>query len=78
MTARDPDTIHVSIAKQAIPQYTVGHSKRVKTIENNLYNQYNNKLHLIGNSYNGVGVADTVANGLAIGRKVAEQLYPKQ
>lgn len=77
MTNRDPDVVQVSVAKQAIPQYTVGHSQRVSEIENNLHREFNKKLLIVGNSFKGVGVADTVSQGLSVGRSVAKELYPE-
>lgn len=56
---KDPDSYHVSILKDCLPQYVVGHYENVKQISS--YIKDNRlPLSLIGSSYNGVGVNDVL------------------
>ena len=48
-----PDAFHVSIAREAIPQYKVGHQARLKTIQQEL-NQLSPHITLLVSSYHGV------------------------
>ncbi|KAK9754861.1 Flavin containing amine oxidoreductase [Popillia japonica] len=54
-----PDNFKVSILRQCIPQYTVGHSKKISLIENYLSDN-GLALSLCGASYYGVGVNDVI------------------
>jgi oxygen-dependent protoporphyrinogen oxidase len=55
-----PDVVTVKLATQAIPQYTMGHSKRVAEITRGLQ-LLSPRLRLLGNSYSGVAVNDCIA-----------------
>ncbi|KAJ6171342.1 hypothetical protein N7470_000409 [Penicillium chermesinum] len=48
----------------AIPQYTVGHLKNTFALSARVMRDFNRKLTLAGNWYNGVGVNDCVRQGL--------------
>lgn len=65
----NPDFTSVKICENAIPQYTVGHSKRVDQIEQILSREFPH-LHIAGSSYNGVSVVDCIASGKAAARKI--------
>ncbi|GJQ82916.1 Ppox [Trypoxylus dichotomus] len=54
-----PDNYKVNILYRCIPQYTVGHSKRINLIEDYLKSN-NLALSLCGASYYGVGVNDVI------------------
>ncbi|KAI4459165.1 protoporphyrinogen oxidase [Holotrichia oblita] len=54
-----PDNFKVSILNQCIPQYTVGHSKKIGLIEDYLRDN-DLPLSLCGASYYGVGVNDVI------------------
>lgn len=57
--SNEPVDFKVNILRNCIPQYTVGHNKRVKDIEN--YIKTNNlPIVLCGSSYYGVGVNDVI------------------
>lgn len=56
---------------RAMPQYTVGHARRVQQIETALDGLPG--LHLAGNSYSGVGLAPTIARSQTIAQKIAQQ-----
>ncbi|KAI9099396.1 hypothetical protein DFS34DRAFT_703439 [Phlyctochytrium arcticum] len=50
----------VSFHRQCIPQYTVGHSERLKTIHEGLTRDGQSRVSVIGASYLGVGINDCV------------------
>ncbi|MCL4145814.1 UNVERIFIED_CONTAM: hypothetical protein GTU68_000044, partial [Idotea baltica] len=58
-TSVEPTDFKVSILKDCIPQYTVGHFERVSNIKKLLAGT---PLHVAGNSYEGVGVNDVIYN----------------
>jgi protoporphyrinogen/coproporphyrinogen III oxidase len=53
-----PDTLAIHYAKNAIPQYHVGHAQRVEEIER----QFPHNITLLGNSFRGVAINDCIAN----------------
>jgi len=55
--------------EKAIPQYNIGHGKRLERIENALYEFKG--LHLLGNYLKGVSIADCVMNGVNLAKKIA-------
>lgn len=55
-----PDVFHVHLAKNAVPQYRVGHMILVKQIED--YLKRFSKITLLGSSFYGVSVNDCIAN----------------
>jgi oxygen-dependent protoporphyrinogen oxidase len=58
---RIPDTYYVHRALQAIPQYKVGHTEKVRKIEEMIRMQ-GLPLSLLGSAFNGVSVNDCIAN----------------
>lgn len=57
--SEDPCTHHVSVLKDCIPQYVVGHYERVHKIRNYI-SEHKLPLSLAGSSYDGVGVNDVI------------------
>jgi oxygen-dependent protoporphyrinogen oxidase len=55
----EPEFIRVFRHPQAIPQYTVGHGKRLEVLEGLL--KAHQGLILTGNSYRGIGLNDCAA-----------------
>ncbi|RHZ57924.1 oxygen-dependent protoporphyrinogen oxidase [Aspergillus thermomutatus] len=55
-----PIEVAVKLQHQAIPQYTVGHLSRMRDLSQTVRQDFNNRLTLAGNWYNGVGVTDCV------------------
>jgi len=70
-----PSDIVVNIGKACIPQYNVGHKERVNGIELDIEKFFNGKVSVIGNSFNGVGVADTISHAMRVGEKTSESLF---
>lgn len=54
----EPAAISVNLQADCIPQYTVGHEDRVKSIHQKILTNYAGKLRVAGNWYRGVGVND--------------------
>lgn len=56
-----PKAILVSCAKNAIPQYKVGHKQKVKDFEHTIQQAFKGKLTILGNAWNGVSLNDCIA-----------------
>ena len=56
----EPQAVRVSLQKDCIPQYTVGHTKRMMEAHAILERIFNGKLVVAGNSFTGVGLNDCV------------------
>jgi oxygen-dependent protoporphyrinogen oxidase len=56
-----PEIVHLSVAKQAIPQYNVGHHEWLKGIEDRMKVASNSRITLLGSSWYGVAVNDCIA-----------------
>jgi len=54
----EPVATHISTQKDCIPQYTVGHTQRLKDAHHALLRNFGGRLKVAGNSYTGVGVND--------------------
>jgi oxygen-dependent protoporphyrinogen oxidase len=55
-----PDVIHSTIAKNAIPQYYVGHEERLRSIQKELFS-LSPHFSYIGNSFFGVSINDCIS-----------------
>uniref|UniRef100_A0A1B6ID66 Protoporphyrinogen oxidase n=1 Tax=Homalodisca liturata TaxID=320908 RepID=A0A1B6ID66_9HEMI len=66
---QQPDFTHVSILKNCIPQYTLGHHDRVKRVMSYI-KDHELPLSLIGASYHGVGINDVIFSA----KNVVDQL----
>ncbi|KAK6582328.1 hypothetical protein PZA11_004736 [Diplocarpon coronariae] len=66
-----PAAVRVSLQKDCIPQYTVGHDQRMSVAHHDLMRAFKGKLAVAGNSYSGVGLNDCVraARQLVLGMK---------
>jgi len=71
-----PDFAVVSRWKEAMPQYTVGHKQRLKTIENHMKTELPG-VFLAGASYGGVGMPDCIDMGEAAVKRVLDYLKEK-
>lgn len=67
-----PSFVRIFRHQQAIPQYTVGHGKRLATLDE--YLQQHPGLVLTGNSYRGIGLNDCVAAAQRASDEVLAQL----
>jgi oxygen-dependent protoporphyrinogen oxidase len=64
----DPEMVRVYRWDKAIPQYILGHVKKLDAIDERLKNHPG--LFLAGNAYRGIGINDCVENGY----KVADEI----
>ena len=69
-----PDVTAFHGGDNCIPQYTVGHRDRVADARAQLAAGMGGHVHLLGNSYDGVGIADVVAQSQALAERVAADL----
>lgn len=69
-----PDVTSVNKALNAIPQYTVGHADRVKAVMDGCDKALFGRLHVIGNSFQGIGLSDCIDLAVTTGRSVAQQV----
>ncbi|KAE8449369.1 hypothetical protein EG329_008270 [Mollisiaceae sp. DMI_Dod_QoI] len=69
-----PTLVRVSLQKDCIPQYTVGHHSRMESGHEELKDVFKGKLAVAGNSYTGVGLNDCVraARDVVMGVKKSE------
>lgn len=58
--SEEPAKVIVSLQRECIPQYTVGHGERMKRANSELMSSFGGRLAVAGNSYTGVGVNDCV------------------
>ncbi len=66
-----PDFVRIYRHEMAIPQYTVGHTERLRTIDGILARHKN--LHLTGNAYRGISVNDCIENSAKLAEKIIEE-----
>ena len=72
--AEKPRAIRVSLQRDCIPQYPVGHQKNMEDASRQLKRMFQGRLRVAGNSYTGVGLNDCVraakdvAEGLVLER----------
>ncbi|KAJ3074726.1 oxygen-dependent protoporphyrinogen oxidase [Podochytrium sp. JEL0797] len=71
---REPDSFTVSLHKECITQYKVGHSERMKGMHTGLRDEFGGRLAVCGMSYLGVGVNDCVLSA----RKVVERVVASE
>ena len=69
----DPEFSVVTRWKNSMPQYTVGHKKRVELLKRNMAKELPG-VFLAGSSYEGIGLSDCVDQGEAAVEKVIEFL----
>jgi len=62
---KPPDAAHVAIARGAVPQYHLGHDKKVLAIEQRLARRFP-RLRILGSSFHGVSVNACIANALNV------------
>lgn len=71
----DPDIQEVTLLKNAIPQYKVGHQQLLEKINNSMTeSMLSEKLFLTGNTLDGIGVNDTIFNA----RKLVQNVLVKK
>lgn len=63
-----PDALHISILKNAIPQYFVGHEKSVESIEKEI-EKVSPRLTLLGSGFYGVSINECIERALLTSKK---------
>ena len=64
----EPIAWQVSLQKNCIPQYTVGHEQRLRQAHNNLWREYRGRVRVAGNWMSGVGVNDCIRSGYDVAK----------
>ena len=67
-----PDFVKIYRHEKAIPQYNIGHDRKLNAVDEMLL-KYEN-LYLTGNAYRGIGVNDCIENSY----KLAETIIRKE
>jgi len=68
----DPEMVRVYRWNQAIPQYLLGHSELLHTIDEKL-KKYPG-LYFTGNAYRGIGINDCIENGYRLAEDIASKI----
>jgi len=61
-----PDFVDAVVCRNAIPQYRVGHQKKVEQIEKSLHQELGENFHITGTSFSGAGINDSIVNAIRI------------
>lgn len=69
----EPEAWKIGLHKDCIPQYTVGHSKRMKDASLELEAAFKGKLRVAGSSYEGVGLNDCVRSARDVVMRLKEE-----
>ncbi|MEM7008215.1 MAG: protoporphyrinogen oxidase [Thermodesulfobacteriota bacterium] len=69
----DPDFTMIERYPDAMPQYHIGHVKKVEQIKQRVTNLKG--LEIAGNAYNGVGIPDTIHSGELAAESIIDQLF---
>jgi oxygen-dependent protoporphyrinogen oxidase len=56
-----PTASHVNLAKDCIPQYTLGYEDRLRDFARGISAEFKGRLRVVGNQFNGVGVNDCIS-----------------
>lgn len=67
-----PDFARVYTHKKGIPQYSLGHEKRLDAIDENI-NKFKG-LYITGNAYRGIGVNDCIENSHKLAEKIVKKI----
>lgn len=65
-----PTEVVVNLARRAIPQYTLGHHSRVAAVTAGSEALFGGRMRVIGNSFRGVGIADSLSNAVEAAEQV--------
>lgn len=73
----DPIFTTVTRWKESMPQYTIGHEKRMQTMREHLYKEFP-YVKLVGSSYEGISVPDCVSQGKQAAEELLNDLFQMQ
>jgi len=68
----EPEAWKVGLHKNCIPQYTVGHSRRMKDASGELEEAFKGRVRVAGNSYEGVGLNDCIRSARDVVMRLKE------
>lgn len=74
----EPTATCFSSQRDCIPQYTVGHSQRLKDAHRALLQGYQGRLKVAGNSYTGVGVNDCLKAALEVAQSALSREWSQK
>ncbi|KAJ3299484.1 hypothetical protein HK104_008756 [Borealophlyctis nickersoniae] len=69
-----PIGARVTVNRQCIPQYTVGHSERLQALRDEITEQYPNLLSVTGASYSGVSVNQCIHEAQKLSQRLSHHL----
>ena len=69
----EPRAVLVTLQKDCIPQYMVGHCDRMSQLHQDLVKEYNGRWRVAGSSYCGVGVNDCIRSAYETVRDLVAQ-----
>ncbi|KAH7075007.1 hypothetical protein FB567DRAFT_536005 [Paraphoma chrysanthemicola] len=64
----EPTASYVNLAKDCIPQYTLGYEDRLRDFGRGISNEFKGRLRVVGNQFNGVGVNDCITGAWNLAR----------
>jgi oxygen-dependent protoporphyrinogen oxidase len=67
-----PSMTFVGLKQNCIPQYYVGHDKKLTTTDIDLRTRFRGKLSVVGSSYTGVGVNDCIRASMEVAAGLAD------
>ncbi|CCX33660.1 Similar to Protoporphyrinogen oxidase; acc. no. Q10062 [Pyronema omphalodes CBS 100304] len=67
----EPSLVHVTLQRECIPQYTLGHEQRLHAIRGDLLDRFDGRLAVAGASYRGIGVGSCIRWAWATARAMA-------
>ncbi len=70
--AVNPDFVRVYKHEKGIPQYSLGHQKRLETIDE-IVSKFRG-FYLTGNAYRGIGVNDCIENSYKLAEKIVQEI----
>lgn len=68
----EPEASQVNLQSNCIPQYTVGHERRLREGHNNIWRQYKGRLRVAGNWISGVGVNDCLRSAYDVATSMGD------
>lgn len=68
----EPEAFQVNLQSNCIPQYTVGHERRLREGHNNIWRQYKGRLRVAGNWIGGVGVNDCLRSAYDVAASMGD------
>jgi len=69
----EPEVWQVNMQKDCIPQYVVGHERKLRTAHDNLWQEYRGRLRVAGSWMSGVGVNDCLRSAWDVVRSIKDR-----